>query len=337
MVTITDLSFMRAHGNSANMIRYNGLHYGYYAYFYLSRTGKIGNGVPPITKEQAVEEIKIHQVTTNGMVRDCFPGMTTDEIQKICLERFEKFESTNYTTNDDYNFTDALKFCHEHRLHEELKYIVNNYPDRAEVKKYLGNKYFMFWTPMADYIREGNLDMVKFFYEQGADFSDSDFYLIKCAAKENKPKIVKYLLPKYKKQMSLETYENCFAKEQKEKRLAKEEQERKFWEKKEQKIIKGIQNNSISILNGTFTKEHRKTLIKAGNWWLKYKDVYPSIAPAGHLTPYGSCQMKNNERCEGFSTYLYDNHGGADVYPCCHACWSNIEDETVESWFRFKS
>ncbi len=202
MKKIANLSFLRAHGTSANMIRYNDMYYGYYAYFYLSRTGKIGNGVPPITKEQVIEEIKIHQVATDKMVANCFQGMTTKKIQKLCMDRFEKLNSTDYTTNTDYGFTDALKFCHEHKLHNELKYIVQNYPDREEVKKYLSNRFFVFWTPISDYIREGNLNMVKFFYEQGADFSDNDFYLIKLLATENQMAILKYLFPKYKKRMS---------------------------------------------------------------------------------------------------------------------------------------
>src|SRR3972149_8117897 len=57
-------------------------------------------------------------------------------------------------------------------------------------------------------------------------------------------------------------------------------------------IIKGLKDGSICTYYGTFTKEHRKFLISKGYWWLKYKGVDPSIAPAGHIVATGECQMK---------------------------------------------
>ena len=90
-------------------------------------------------------------------------------------------------------------------------------------------------------------------------------------------------------------------------------------------ITAAIKNHTISVYHGTFTAEHREFLIRDGYWWLKYKDVNPSVAPAGHLVATGKCHLHNNKRCEGYSSHIYTKHQGEDCVPCCFACWTEID------------
>lgn len=198
-----ELSFLRAHGHSMCMIRYKGLYYGYYTSNYVrdhkdKDTDESIHHDMGITREQTVKEIERKQVIGQPFVKDCFSGMNNSQIQKFCLDRLEKLDNTNYTNNDDYSFTEAFKFCHEHGLDEAAKYIIKNFPDREEVKKYLGDQYFCFWTPIYEYIGDGNLDMIKFLYEQGAYFPENSHRLVKHAAKINQLEIFKFLYSKYK-------------------------------------------------------------------------------------------------------------------------------------------
>jgi hypothetical protein len=201
-----ELSFMRAHGHSMCMIRYNGLYYGYYTSGYhieqRDKEGYTGSPMDGITREQTISEIKRKQRIGQSFVSDCFPGMNNEQIQDFCMKRLEKLDSTNYMNNDEYSFDEAATFCQRYGLDDELKYIVKNFPNKEEIK--LTGRAFALWGPICRYVEEGNLEMVKFFYEQGADFSGVECYLIECAIRNNQVPIVKFLFPKYKKEFRYE-------------------------------------------------------------------------------------------------------------------------------------
>jgi hypothetical protein len=90
------------------------------------------------------------------------------------------------------------------------------------------------------------------------------------------------------------------------------------------KIIKGIMNGSISEYNKTLTKDIRKQMVEYGFWWMKYKGIYPTVAPAGHLIPAGECQLRRTKRCSGYTSHLMTSYYGSDIRPSCHACWCSI-------------
>ena len=201
-----ELSFLPAHGNSILMIRYKGIYYGYYESSYFSEQKEksfelsYGSG---ITREQTVEQIKKKHELCKSAAKNHFPGIKNEEVQDVLMKRLEQLDNTNYTDNFNYYFGDAISFCIEHGLDEAAKFIVLNFPDKEEVKKNLEAGEFFSKITIGKYIIEGNFDMVKFFYEQGADFSGCSCSILKTAAKYNRLDIFKLLFSKYEKKMSL--------------------------------------------------------------------------------------------------------------------------------------
>lgn len=198
-----ELAFYPAHGHSTLMIRYKGMYYGYYtsSYYIANRdTNKNLSYMDGLTREETIRQIRTEQVLGKSFVKDCFPNMNNKQIQEHCMNRLEVLDTTNYTTNFDYDYIDALRFCQERGLNEAAQFIVKNFPDRELVAKHMVGREFSSWIPIYDYIRTGNLEMVKFFYEQGADFN-YNLHIIESAAKENQLEILKFFFSKFEKNL----------------------------------------------------------------------------------------------------------------------------------------